>query len=275
MTQTASYDDTKTLMFREAVYQLPGAMQLNSSAVVRVLRTAIRVHGDDAAEDVSELPAAADISTADEASLLHEAFAQPAARSIEYILDDIMVLPAFDQLNSAEVAQLLHAAAQHFSDGDELEEYDGLTVLCELAAAQELSSEQVLPPLQLVVRHSHKCTDALCKLPAVRQLSSDAVAQLLQAAIAGKSERSFKLLCELPAVHMLSSEAAAQLLQAAIAGENERSTELLCAQPAVQQPSSEAATQLLQAAIAGDSKAALVVCSCASCQQLHGSIARP
>jgi hypothetical protein len=247
-----AHDISSTWEFWQAVYRLPGAMQLDSSAVVRLLRTAICMDDADASEDLVELPAAADISSADVASLLHEAFAEPADVGIAYATLDIMQIPAFQQLNSAEVAQLLHAAAQHYSDGDETREYKGLTSLCELAAAQELSSEQVLQPLQLVV-HSDVCTEALCKLPAMQQLSSETVAQLLQAAIVGKSERSFELLCALPAVQQLGSVAVGELLLAALSAHKYQCTKALWDLPATQQLDSGAVAQLMQAAVTASS----------------------
>jgi hypothetical protein len=252
MPQSSPYYSTKTFVFYKAIYRLPGAMQLSSSAVVRLLRTAIRLHGVDATAQLCDLQAAADISSADVASLLREASAQPTAFSMQDIIGKIIELPAIDQLNSAEVAQLLHAAAQHCADGARSPAYSldwGLTSLCALGAAQELSSEQVLQPLQLVVRCSHVCTEALCKLPALQQLSSEAVAQLLQAAIAGGNQRAFELLCKLPAVQQLSSEAATQLLQGAIAGGSERSFPLLCELPAAVQLASEQLVQVLESAV--------------------------
>jgi hypothetical protein len=223
-------------------------VQLNSTAVVRLLRAAISVHGDRATEDLCDLAAASDISSADMMRLWREAFAQPAVRSIAYITDDIMQLPAFEQLTSAEVAELLHAAAQHYSGGDELQEYKGPTSLCQLEAAAELSSEQVLQPLQLVVRHSYVCTEALCWLPAAKHLSSDAVVQLLQAVIAGGSERSIQLLCQLAAAAELSSEQLVQVLEAAVQQGSAAGCAELCKLPAATQLSSKTLEGLLQAA---------------------------
>jgi hypothetical protein len=74
MTHPTGYD---SVMFWQAFCNLPGAMQLTSDAVLRVLRTAISMDEVGATEDLVFLPAAAEISSADVASLLVEAFAQP------------------------------------------------------------------------------------------------------------------------------------------------------------------------------------------------------
>jgi hypothetical protein len=254
-TQTKCYECSNSFLFRRAIHALPGFWQLNSSAVVRLLRTAISAQGANVSFKLCLVPAAANISSADVASLLLEAFAKPAEYRIDNITYNVARLPAVHQLTSAEVAQLLHAAAEHYTGGEggPLDEYNGLTSLCELAAAQQLSREQVLQPLQLVVRYSRVCTKSLCKLPAVQQLGSESVAQLLQAAIAGGSDQSCKLLCALPAVQQLGSKAVGKLLQAALSADKFQCTTALWDLPAVQQLDSGAVTQLLQAAVAASS----------------------
>jgi hypothetical protein len=190
MTQPADSDGCRTWVFWQAFFRLPGAKQLSSSAVVRLLRKAMSLRRSDVSEHLCKVPAAAEVSSADVASVLREAFATPADDEFDLFLKDVTQLPAFNQLIRAEVAQLLYAAAQHYSTAHETSDNAGLTSLCDLAAAEELSSEQVLLPLQLVVHRSDKCTEALCQLPAVEQLSSEAVAKLLQASIAGNRKRS-------------------------------------------------------------------------------------
>jgi hypothetical protein len=274
LTQPAVYGWSRTTAFCEALHRLPGALQMNSSAVVRLLRTGIRVHAEEDADNVvskwlCELPAAADISSADVASLLREAFAKPSNDVIDLITQDIMQLPSYDHLNSADVAELLHAAAEYYVDGSWWQTFKGLTSLCELEAAQDLSSEQVLQPLQLTLRQNGVGTAALCDLPAVQQLSSEAVAQLLQAAIASGCEGSVEALLDLPAVQQLSSYAVAQLLQAAIAAGSEQSFELLFQLQAARQLSSGPAVQLLQAALAGDLEQSFrLLCTLPPVQQL-------
>jgi hypothetical protein len=216
MAQPAAYDGSYTWRFWQAFYRLPGAKQLSSSAVVRLLRAAANLRRADVSEHLCKGPAAADISSADVASLLCEAFATPADDDLDLFIKDAMQLPAFQQLNVAEVAQLLHAAAQHYSTAHETSDNAGLTALCDLAAADDLSSEQVLLPLQLVVHRSDKCTEALCQLPAVEQLSSEAVAQLLQAAVGADKCHCTNALWDLPAAQQLDSAAVAQLLETAV-----------------------------------------------------------
>jgi hypothetical protein len=125
LTQSTGYDSTSSWVFRQAFFGLPGVRQLSSSAVVRLLRTAISKIGVDFSEDLCEVPAAANISSADVVSLLHEAFAKPADMDIDFIVQDIKGLLAFKTLDSAEVAQLLHAAAKYYSADDELYELKG------------------------------------------------------------------------------------------------------------------------------------------------------
>ncbi|KAF6252214.1 hypothetical protein COO60DRAFT_545387 [Scenedesmus sp. NREL 46B-D3] len=195
--------------------ELPGAMHLSSHAVTRLLHTALTVDSvmycfmD--AEQLCRLPAATAISSADVASLLQAAFLKPPSQTADNGIEDLMhSLPAYSQLNSTQVAQLLRAAAERCcssSSNDDFEGYIVFTSLCELPAAQQLSTEQVLQPLKVVAPHNARCTKALCQLPAAQQLSSEAVAQLLQAAVKGSSMQCFEMLSGLAAA---SSSAASQ-----------------------------------------------------------------
>ncbi|KAF6259810.1 hypothetical protein COO60DRAFT_1511392 [Scenedesmus sp. NREL 46B-D3] len=199
------------------------------------------------------LPAAADISSADVASLLQAAFLIMHIRSragtgIKHLMYG---LPAFSQLNSTEVAQLLRAGAQRCCNGAFAYAFaDAFTSLCGLPAAQHLSTEQVLQPLEVVVPHNARCTKALCQLPAAQQLSSEAVAQLLQAAVKARSLQCFEVLSSLAAAQQLSIKSVVQLLEAAVEARSIVGMLFTVTLPAAAQLSSGHVSQALGAALA-------------------------
>uniref|UniRef100_A0A383V5Y1 Uncharacterized protein n=1 Tax=Tetradesmus obliquus TaxID=3088 RepID=A0A383V5Y1_TETOB len=214
------------------------ALQLNSSAALQLLHTAIATDGCDFLGALCALPAAASISSEGVASLLQAAFSQrSAAGSIlagcaaQQAINAVVHLPAFDQISCASAAQLMLAAAtaaQHSGDAAHCHEhlravYGAFVFLCELPAARQLSSEQLLQPFQIVVQqHSGEWTERICRLPAAQQLSSAAVEQLLLAAAAARTPDVLSIirkLLGLPAAQHLSSAAIErccwQLLQCA------------------------------------------------------------
>lgn len=203
---------------------------------MQLLHTAIATDGCDFLGALCALPAAASLSSEGIASLLQAAFSQrSAAGSIlagcaaRQAINAVIHLPAFDQISCASAAQLMLAAAtaaQCFGDAAHCHEqlravYGAFVFLCELPAARQLSSQQLLQPFQVVVQqHSGEWTERLCRLPAAQQLSSAAVEQLLLAAAAARTPDVHSIiqkLFSLPAAHDLSSAGIEQLLLAVAA----------------------------------------------------------
>jgi hypothetical protein len=138
--------------------------------------------------------------------------------------------------------------------------YVGFTDLCGLAAAQELSTEQLLQPLKVVVRHCDMCTQRLCSLPAAQQLSNEAVTQLLLAAVAARTpwprvDCIMQWLLALPAAKAIVGEVEVQLLQAAYSAACSKlpgpwvCMEKLVTLPAAEQLEGATVGLLLQAAV--------------------------
>jgi hypothetical protein len=102
-------------------------------------------------------------------------------------------LPAAQQLSSEQIFQLLQAAVQ----------YDGIPwAVYQLLAAQHFSSGQMFQLLQAGVQHG-RISSALCKLPSAQQLGTEEVFQLLQTAL--QHCNIPEPLYELPAAQQLSS----------------------------------------------------------------------
>ncbi|KAF6247231.1 hypothetical protein COO60DRAFT_1649584 [Scenedesmus sp. NREL 46B-D3] len=185
----------------EAIFlELPGAQQLSNNAVLDNLHKATTSgRAFEFVYRLQNLPAAAGISSAEATSLLQEAFSViPPGEAADWAIRDLVEFSqAVSEPNSAEVAELLHAAAEHCcaAPADHSVKCLAFKALRDLPAAQQLSSEQVLQPLKVVVPSNARCTDALCQLPAAQQLSSKAVAQLLQAAAQGRSLQCMEKIC--------------------------------------------------------------------------------
>lgn len=166
----------------EDILGLPAAEQLSSSAMARLLCSALTFQGGHYIIELWQLPAAAAMRHADMANLLLAMFQAPTDRGTIDLMYNIMQLPAFIQLSSTEVATLLSAAAGHYISGlsgDEgvLIANLGLARLCGLPSAQEFSGEQVLQPLKIAMRRGAFRTKTLCKLPAAQQRGSCAAAE--------------------------------------------------------------------------------------------------
>jgi hypothetical protein len=197
------------------VIDLPAAILLSSSALVQLLHTAADMADPDITDELCILPAAAAVSSEDAVGLLPAVLQKPSSYHVDETIIILMELPAFSQLSCAAVAQLMHAAAEHYIVSTlhpaMINSHTCLKMLCELPAAQELSAEQLLQLLKLVVAHSKNCTEHLCKLPAGQQLSSEAVTELLLAAAASSGLADVEQLLTLAAAKQTSSEVVAQL----------------------------------------------------------------
>jgi hypothetical protein len=127
---------------------------------------------------VCSLPAAAALASSDAVQLLQVVFQRnpstapldgPRCMGNSIITTHLMQLPAAAELSSFQVVQLLRVAVT-------CEHMFGIRSLCGLHKARQLSSEMLLQPLQLAVQHcstyGHCCLVMLCELLAAQQLSS-------------------------------------------------------------------------------------------------------
>lgn len=169
-------------------------MQAKAAARLETLVVKLRVASSLSAEQITNL-----LQSAYEARLWH-------AGSLLY-----KCLPA-EQPRVAAVKQMLQkwVKIEGWSSGAKCR------AVCELAAAQELTTSDVLQLMQAAVKCKGMANlSALSALPACRRLSPADVAELLTSAVVAGHPESIDSLRKLPAARQIDGDAARELLQAA------------------------------------------------------------
>jgi hypothetical protein len=180
-------------------------------------------------------------------------------------------LPAAQQLSSQAAQRVILALTSASVDPD----YEQLpSEFYSLPGVQQLSNDQVMQLLAADPEHtSCYCIEELCQLPAAQQLSGEQVAQLLVPAAQQGCSLCSNLLCQLPAAQQLSSEMLMKCLLAAVQQGYWESTHELCQLSTAQQLSTEQVVLLLEAAVQQDGSSCISeLCELPAAQQLSSEM---
>jgi hypothetical protein len=145
------------------LFELPGCQQLGSEEVARLLQLALEQASFEAAYEISRLSAAQQLS----------------ADQVAQLLKALLQHPSEDK-----DAQLLQTLLQQTKWGAMLSDSYGTRsgmILCNLPAAQEISSAVLAQLLQAAVEQGHaRHLQELCSLPAAQQIDGEVRLQLQQ-----------------------------------------------------------------------------------------------
>jgi hypothetical protein len=280
----------------ELLCAIPAAAQLSSEAAARLLLESLKQRQDVAVGQLWGLAGAQQISSELIAELLTGCapFCTCADTIVDYCLAAISSLPGAAALSSTELVQLLAAVCER---GRDMQEYaddneaagDGMTLLCvhllRLPAAAELSTEQLMQPIQKAALFNNAAAmRSSCVRGIAERLSSEMVLQLqLQRVIEADRGACTVTLCSLPAAQELSCEAAAELLATVVKqdklGPHRKPSKVqmegilaLLVLPAAKELCSATVAQLLHAAAEhGSTKCTVALCHLSAAAQISRS----
>jgi hypothetical protein len=136
---------------RSAVYRLPAAANISSSAVLAMLEDRVNSWNYNWVEAICSLPSGQQLSSNEVEQLCQQALTHDA----EHLVELLCQLPAAGQLDSSTIVQLLESAIQcctkRFSD----DATDCVEHLCRLPAAADISSSALVQLLQAELLEEH------------------------------------------------------------------------------------------------------------------------
>jgi hypothetical protein len=230
----AAFETGYVLDYGSAVYRLPAAAHISSSAVLDMLEDRVYCLTYEWVEALCSLPSAQQLSSDNVDELCQKALTYEG----DHLVGLLCQLPAAGQLDSGAIVQLLETAIECCTKRLSDEATDCVEHLCRLPAAAEISSSALVQLLQAALLKEHAIFTAsqpaytglaeawrevhadfyeqLCQLPAAQQLSHSEVQQLLLEAVRLDSIVGMTALLQLPAVEQIGSAVQGVLLEAAI-----------------------------------------------------------
>jgi hypothetical protein len=231
--------------------RMPAAAQLSSEQVATLLHKA--VHSDDfrSVQPLLSLPAAEHLCSMCMEQLLRSALVSGRQRSC--CVQMLCSTPAARALGCDAVARLLQAAAQ-LGEGDWMGPGFFATAsyrsLCSLPGAEQLTSSMIAAAMKAAAEKDRiDSLRLLCELPAAEQLTSADVQVMLHAAVERNCIDSVMSMAQLPGAQQLTSADVQVMLHAAVERNYSDSVMILAQLPAAQQLTSAQANLLLQVAM--------------------------
>jgi hypothetical protein len=229
-----AFEEDFILDRRSAVYRLPAAACISSSAVLKMLEYRVNNGNYDWVEAMCSLPLAQQLSIDEVKQLLQEALTYET----ECCVGLLCQLPAAAQLDTSTIEQLLERAIENCTKRLIDDAPDCVEHLCRLPAAADISSSAMVELLQAALLEEHAILmhkqpvysdygtryhevhadfyEHLCQLPCALQLSHPQVQQLLLQAVRLDSVVGMKMLLQLSAVEQMGSALLRELMEAAI-----------------------------------------------------------
>jgi hypothetical protein len=195
----------------DQLMQLPAAAQLTFDAVVRLLDSALMCHACHCRSRKLVRPVKEQLTPDIVVQLLQTAMNVERVNCCPpwHATFSLYTLPAAAHISAEVLAQLLGAA---FTASDRWRNDDTGRYLCRLPSAKLLSSDTVAQLLlQAAGRRGETSVHSVCKLPAAQQLSSPVVYQLLRKAVEHGNGGPLRSFCELPGAKQLCSSSIAEL----------------------------------------------------------------
>jgi hypothetical protein len=226
-----------------SICKMPAAAQLSSEQVATLLHKAVQRDDGFCLELFLSLPAAEQLSSVCMEQLLCLSVVCAKVRS-ECVFVLCSDSPA-RELSCEAVARLLLAAAQQ----EGLFKGVGYNLLCGLPGAAHLTSSMIAAAMQAAVEEGNSgCLQLLCELTAAELTSAD-VQVMLHAAVKRNHQDSVMFQARLPVAQQLTSAEVLALLQVAVTQYYSRCTQHLCQLPGARMLSKEAIEPLVQAAV--------------------------